>query len=62
MNQPNIVPASVLMNSIQYTASEPPESIIWVWNVVICASGSSTLVKMTFGPTDVAGIRVSMIT
>jgi len=28
MNQSNVAPASVPMNNLQYTASEPPESII----------------------------------
>jgi len=61
-NQSNAVPDGVLMKSLQCTTLEPPESIIWVWKAVIWASGSSTLVKVTFRPMNVAGITVSMIT
>ena len=60
-NQSNVVPNSVLMNNLQRMTSEPPESIIWVWKFVIWASGSSTSMKVTFRPMNVAGITVSMI-
>ena len=34
-NQSSFVPVSMLMDSLQCTASEPPDNIIWVWKVVI---------------------------
>ena len=60
-NHSNVAPANVLMSSLQYTTSDPSVSIIWVWNVVRWASGSSTPVKVTFGPRDMVGNIVSMI-
>ena len=42
-------------------ASDPPVSIIWVWNAVRWASGSSTLVKETFWPKDIVGNMTFMI-
>ena len=52
---------SVLMNILQYTASEPPDNIIWVWNAVRCAFGSSTPVNDAFTPTRLGGTMVPMI-
>ena len=49
-NHSNAAPDSVLISILQYTTSDPPVSIIWVWNAVRWASGSSTPVKETFGP------------
>ena len=60
-NHSNVVPDSVLISILQYTASDPPVSIIWVWNVVRWASRSSTPVKETFRPRDVVGNAVFMI-
>jgi len=56
MNQSIAVPTRVLMNNLHLTVSEPPTSIICVWKVVRWASGSSVPVKVTLGPTNVAGI------
>ena len=39
MNQSNVVPENVLINSLQCIACVPPEIIIWVWKAVIWASG-----------------------
>ena len=61
MNHSNAALANVLISNLQYTASDPPVSIIWVWNAVRWAFGSSTPVKETFGPRDVVGNAVSMI-
>ena len=61
MNQSITVPAKVLMNSLHCTASEPPTSIIYVWKAVRWAFGSSIPVKVTLGPTSVAGITASTI-
>jgi len=58
MSQSIVVPTNVLMNSLHHTASEPPTNIICVR---IWASRSSILVKVTLGPTIVAGITASMI-
>ena len=60
-NHSNVVPANVLISSLQYTASDPIVSIIWVWNIVRWASGSSTPVKVTFRPRDVVGNAISII-
>ena len=61
MNQSMAIPVKVLMKSLHLTASEPPTSIICVWNVVRCASGSSIPVNVTLGPVNVLGITVSRI-
>ena len=61
MNHSNAAPDSVLISILQYTASDPPVSIIWVWNAMRWASRSSTPVKETFGPRDVVGSVVFMI-
>ena len=61
MNQSIVVPTKVLMNSLHRTASEPPTNIICVWKAVSWASGSSIPVKVTLGPTSVAGIAASTI-
>ena len=37
-NHSNVAPDNVLMSILQYTTSDPPMSIIWVWNVVRWAS------------------------
>ena len=55
------IPVKVLMKSLHLMASEPPTSIICVWNAVRCASGSSIPVKVTLGPVNVLGITVSRI-
>ena len=55
MNQSMAIPGKVLIKSLHLT------SIICVWNAVRCASGSSILVKVTFGPVNVLGIAVSRI-
>ena len=60
-NHFNVAPANVLISNLQYTASDRPVSIIWVWKAVRWASRSSTPVKETFGPRDVVGNAVSMI-
>ena len=60
-NHSSAVPWSVLTNILQYTASDPPDSIICVWNVVRWASGSSTPVKTALTGTTLAGIGVSVI-
>ena len=61
MNHSITVPTRVLKNSLHLTASGTPTSIICVWKAVRWASGSSVPVKVTLGPTSVAGITVSMI-
>ena len=55
------IPVKVLMKSLHLTASEPPTSIICMWNAVRCASGSSIPVKVTLGPVNVLGIVVYRI-
>ena len=60
-NHSNAVADSVLISILQYTASDPLVSIIWVWNAVRWASRSSTPVKETFGPRDVVSKAVFMI-
>ena len=60
-NHSNAAPDSVLISILQYTTPDPLVSIIWVWNAVRWASGSSTPVKETFGPRDVVGNAVFMI-
>ena len=61
MNHSIAVPAKVLMNSLHRTASEPPTSSICVWKAARWASGSSIPVKVTLGPTSVAGITASTV-
>ena len=61
MNQSNNVPENVLINSLQCITSVPPEIIIWVWKVVMWASGSSIPMKVIFGIMKLVGITVSMI-
>ena len=61
MNQSMTIPVKVLMKRLHLTTSEPPTSIICVWNVVRCASGSSIPVKVTLGPVNVLGVAVSKI-
>jgi len=61
MNRSNAVPENVLINSLQCIALVPPQTIIWVWKVVIWAFGSSTHVKAIFRPIKVADITISMI-
>ena len=56
MNQSMAIPVKVLIKILHLTASEPPTSIICVWNAVRCASGSSIPVKVTLGPVKVLGI------
>ena len=60
-NHSNAALVNVLMSILQYPASDPSVSIIWVWNTVRWASGSSTPVKETFGPRDVVGNVTFMI-
>ena len=60
-NHSSAAPDSVLISILQYTTSDPPVSVIWVWNVVRWASGSSTPVKETLGPRDVVGKAAFMI-
>ena len=54
INQSIAVPTNVLMKNLHCTASNPPTPVRW-------ASRSSTPVKVALGPTNVAGITVSMI-
>ena len=61
MNQSMAIPDKVLMKSLHLTASELPTSIIYVWNAVRCASGSSIPMKVALGPVNVLGIIVSRI-
>ena len=61
MNQSNVVLENVSINSLQCMALVPHEIIISVWKPVMWASGSSTPVKVIFGPMKLAGITVSMI-
>ena len=61
MNQSNVVPENVPINSLLCMTSVPHEIIIWVWKVVMWASGSSTPVKVIFVPMKLAGITESMI-
>ena len=49
------------INNLHLTVSEPPTSIISVWNAVRCASGSSIPVNVAFDPTNVDDITTSMI-
>ena len=60
-NHSNVAPDSMLISILQYTVSDPPISIIWVWNAMRWAFRSSTPVKETFGPRDVVGNAVFMI-
>jgi len=57
----NVALDSVLISILQYTASDPPVSIIWVWNAVRWAIGSYTPVKETFGPKVILGNAAFMI-
>ena len=61
MNHSITVLAKVLMNNLHRATSEPPTSIICAWKVARWASGSSIPVKVTLGPTSVAGITASTI-
>ena len=61
MNHSSVAPDSVLISILQYTTSNPPVSIIWVWNAVRWAFGSSTPVKETFEPRDIVGKAAFMI-
>jgi len=61
MNQSNVVLANVRMNSLQCMASIPLEIIIWVWKVVMWASGSSIPVKVILGVMKFVGITTLMI-
>ena len=61
MNQSNVVPENVPINSLLCMASVPLEIIIWVWKAVMWASRSSTPVKVIFGIMKLAGITMSMI-